>query len=317
MSRPGGTPSFTAGPKIAYLDRVEWHVLPDPATAAAAMRTAEYDWWEAPTFDLLPMLRQAGNLTVPSPDPLGFIGGLRLNHLQPPFNNPELRRALLGAIDQEDFMVSAATTDRRNWRTGVGVFCPESPMASGAGMEVLTVPRNLAAAKRLVAESGYRGEKAVVPLPSDFPNLRALADVGVDMLGKIGINVEVRYTDWGSMLQSLAKTEPVEQGGWSAFHTYWSGLDQFDPAVHVWIRGNGRAASRGWPQSPRLEALRGEWLSASELSAQKQIAQDIQRQVFVDVPYIPLGQILPTWVYQKDVTDVLTGYALFWNVRKG
>ena len=80
---------------------------------------------------------------------------------------------------------------------------------------------------------------------------------------------------------------------------------------------NGRAASRGWPESPRLEALRGEWLSASELSAQKQIARDIQRQVFVDVPYIPLGQILPTWVYQKDVTDVLTGYALFWNVRKG
>lgn len=317
VPRPSGTPSFIAGPKIVHLDRVEWHVLPDPTTAVGAMQAGEQDWWEAPTFDLLPLLRRAANLTVPPPTPLGFLGGLRFNELQPPFNNPALRRALLGAVNQEDFMISAASTDPRNWRTGVGVFCPQSPMASTAGMDVLTGPRDLAAVKRAVAASGYHGEKAVVPVPSDFPNLRALADVGVDMMQKAGLNVEPRYTDWGTMLQSLAKTEPVEQGGWSAFHTYWSGLDQFDPAVHVWIRGNGRAASRGWPTSPRLEALRDAWLSAGDLADQKRIAEDIQRQVFVDVPYIPLGQILPTWVYQRNITGVLDGYALFWNVRKG
>ncbi|MGD0430719.1 MAG: hypothetical protein ABSA58_06460 [Acetobacteraceae bacterium] len=164
--------------------------------------------------------------------------------------------------------------------------------------------------RQLAAASGYRGEKAVVPVPSDFPNLRASADVGVDMLGRIGINVKARYTDRGSTPRSPAKTEPVEQGGWSAFHTYWSGLDQLDPAVHVWIRGNGGAASRGWPESPRLGALRDEWLSASDLMSQKRIAEDIQRQVFVDVPYIPLGRILPAWVYQRNVTDVLTGFFL-------
>jgi peptide/nickel transport system substrate-binding protein len=317
VPRSDGVASFTAGPKIVHLDRVEWHVLPDPATAAAAMRTGEHDWWESPTFDLLPMLRGVASLTVPEPNPLGFIGGLRFNHLQPPFNNPALRRALLGAVEQQDFMISAATTDPRNWRTGVGVFCPVSPMASDAGMAVLTGKRDLVAAKQAVAASGYKGEKAVVPVPSDFPNLRALADVGVDMMQKIGINVEARYTDWGSMLQSLAKMDPVEQGGWSAFHTYWSGLDQFDPAVHVWIRGNGKAASRGWPESPRLEALRESWFAADDVTVQKRIAGEIQRQVFVDVPYIPLGQILPTWVYQKTVTDVLNGYALFWNVKKG
>ncbi len=316
VPRADGVTSFTAGPKIVYFDRVEWHVLPDPATAAAAMRTGEHDWWEAPTFDLLPMLRGVATLTVPAPNPLGFLAGLRFNHLQPPFNNPALRRAFFAAVDQQDFMTAAATTDQRNWRTGVGVFCPNSPMASAAAMEVLTEKRDLSAAKQAVAASGYKGEKAVVPVPTDFPNLRALADVGVDMMQKIGINAEARDTDWGSMVQSLAKMDPVQQGGWSAFHTFWSGLDQFDPAVHVWIRGNGKAATRGWPDSPRLEALRDEWLAAGELTARKRIAEDIQKQVFVDVPYIPLGQILPPWVYQKNVTDVLDGYALFWNVKK-
>jgi peptide/nickel transport system substrate-binding protein len=316
VPRPSGTPSFTAGPKIVHFDRVEWHVLPDPTTAAAAMQAGEFDWWEAPTFDLLPLLRKADNLTVPAPNPLGFLGGIRFNQLQPPFNNPALRRALLGAVKQEDFMISAAGTDPQNWRTGIGFFCPQSPMASAVGMEVLTGPRDLAAVKRAVEASGYKGEKTVVPVPTDFPGLRALADVGVDMMQKAGLNVEARFTDWGSMLQTLPKMDPVEQGGWSAFHTYWSGLDQFDPAVHVWIRGNGRAATRGWPDSPKLEALRDQWLAADDLGDQKRIAEDIQRQAFIDVPYIPVGQILPTWTYQKTITDVLQGYALFWNVRK-
>lgn len=89
-----------------------------------------------------------------------------------------------------------------------------------------------------------------------------------------------------------------------------------DPAVHVWIRGNGIAASRGWPDGPKLEALRQDWLFATDDAVRKRIAEDIQQQVFVDVPYIPVGQFLPRTVYQQTVTGVLRGYALFWNLTK-
>jgi len=257
VPRADGVPGFTAGPKVAHVDRVEWIVIPDASTAAAAMQSGEMDWWESPTFDLLPLLRQNAALVVPPPDPLGFLGNMRLNHLQPPFNNPALRRAILGAVSQEDYM-SAATGDPANWRTGVGVFCPASPMANPAGMQVLNGPRDLGAVAKAVVESGYRGERTVLLIPSDFPVLKALGDVGADLLRRIGMNVDAQYADWGSVLQRLAKTDPVEQGGWSLFHTYWSGLDEFDPAVHTYIRGNGRAASRGWPTSDRLESLRNE-----------------------------------------------------------
>ena len=191
-----------------------------------------------------------------------------------------------------------------------------APMASDAGMEVLTGPRNLDHVRRAVAESGYQGERAVVPIPTDLLTLKAMGEVGVDMLKRLGINVEPRYTDWGSAIQLLAKMEPVEQGGWSALHTSWSGFDQFDPAVHLWIRGNGRQATRGWPESPQLEALRDAWFRADDITDQRRIAADIQRQVFVDVPYIPLGQYLPLTVFQRTIVDVLSGYPLFWNLRK-
>ena len=77
-------------------------------------------------------------------------------------------------------MTAVATSDHRNWVTGVGVFCPNTPMASDAGMEVLTGPRDLDRVRRAVAESGYKGERAVVPIPTDLLTLKAMGEVGVE-----------------------------------------------------------------------------------------------------------------------------------------
>ena len=316
VPNPLGASSFTAGPKVAYVDRVEWHVIPDAGTAAAAIQSGEMDWWEVPSFDLLPLLRRNPDLTIPEPDPMGFLGNMRLNHLRPPFNNPAIRRALLSAISQEDYM-SAAAADPANWRAGVGVFCPASPMASNAGMQVLNSPRDLTAVKKSIEAAGYNGERTVVLVPSDLALLKALGDVGADLLQRIGMNVDPQYLDWGSTLQRLSKTDPVAQGGWSMFHTYWSGLDEYDPAQHTYLRGNGMAAGRGWPTSEKLESLRNDWLFAPDAQERKAIAARMQEQAFIDVPFIPLGQILQPTVFRRNVSGVLSGYALFWNVKKG
>ncbi len=58
MPRPDGTPSFTTGLRVAYFDRVEWHTIPNGATAAAAPRTGEVDCWEQPNVDLVPLRSQ-------------------------------------------------------------------------------------------------------------------------------------------------------------------------------------------------------------------------------------------------------------------
>jgi peptide/nickel transport system substrate-binding protein len=239
-----------------------------------------------------------------------------MNHLRPPFNNPALRRAVLPALQQSDFMAAVAGGAPGGWRDGIGFFCPGTPMANGAGMEALTAPRSLEAAKRAVAESGYKGEPAVVLVPSDFPNLKALADVGADLLQRIGIKVDYQSMDWGSAIQRMSRTEPVEQGGWSVYHTFWSGLDQMNPAVNASLRANGMGAGRGWPESPALEAMRDRWLSAPDEAAQSAIAAEMQRQAFEDLPYIPLGQLLQRTAFRRDIQDIPAGFAAFWSVRR-
>ncbi len=314
--RPDGTPTWTAGPKHVHFDRVEWHVTPDPSTASAALQNGEMDWWEQPTADLQNVLRRNRNVVLEIPDPTGLVGMARFNHLHPPFNSAAIRRALLGAVNQADYMTGVIGTDQSLWREEVGFFPPGTPMASDVGMEALTSPRDMEKVKRDLAAAGYNGEKVVLIAAADFPSLNALAQVGNDMLRRAGMNVEFVATDWGTVVQRRASREAPERGGWSIFFTFWAGVDLFNPGVHQSLRGNGDAAWFGWPTIPKLEELRSAWFEAPDLDAQKAIARQIQEVAFQEAPYLPLGQYFQATAYRRGLTGVLKGLPLFWNVQR-
>ena len=117
VPRKDGTLQFTAGPKIASIDRVEWQIINDQATAAAALERGEIDWLQTPMTDLIPRLRNNKDLVIRTITPLGLIAYLRFNHLHPPFDNPAIRRAILGAITQSDYMIALNGPDKTLWRT--------------------------------------------------------------------------------------------------------------------------------------------------------------------------------------------------------
>lgn len=311
--RESGTAEWTSGPKIVNFDRVEWHVIKDPSTSAAAMQSREMDWWENPTNDMLPLLVSTVTRIT---DPTGQIACMRMNQLWPPFDNAAIRRAMLKGIDQKEFMEAVAGDDPKMWHVPTGIFCPGLPMASDAGLQVFEGPRDYAAVKKEIAAAGYKGEKVVLLAPTDFPILKAEADVAADQLKKMGFNVDYQAMDWGTVVQRRAKMDSPDKGGWSVFNTFWSGLDQSNPVGHVFLRGNGKAAMMGWPTAPKIEALRTEWIEAPDMEAQKKIAVEIQLQALHDVPYIPTGQNVYETSYQKDITGVLNGFVIFWNVRR-
>lgn len=316
VPRPDGTASLLAGPKRVGFDRVEWQVIPDPATAAAALQGGEVDWWDQPIFDLLPTLRRNRALTVDVLDPVGNVGVLRFNHTLPPFNNAAIRRAVLGAVTQRDAMTAVAGEDAALWRDGVGFFAPGSVMESAVGMEALTGPRDLALSRKALAEAGYKGEKVLLMAPSDFPVINAMSEVVADLFRKLGINLEYVTMDWGSMLTRMGNREVPERGGYNAFCTYSAGVTHLNPSAHNFLRGSGDKATFGWAVSPRLEELRNEWFVAPDDAAQRRIGEQAQRQAFIDVPYVPLGVFYQPTAYRKDLMGVLKGLPLFWNVRR-
>ncbi len=311
--REDGTPSRTAGPKRVFFDRIEWITMPDAGTAAAALESGEIDWWDYPLVDLLPSLRSDPKLNVKILERNGQYSFFRMNQLIPPFDNPEIRRAMLGVFDQSEFMSAVAGNDHALWRDGVGIFCPGTPLANDADIGVLTKPRDLEGASRKIKAAGYKGEPIILLAATDFPALKALADVAADSMRKAGLNVDYQALDWSSVQQRRVKRGA---GGWNCFLSAWDGSDTLDPAGHVMLRGNGADAWFGWPTDPKLEQLRGAWFGAKDLDEQKKIAEAIQVEAFNSVPYIPVGQNFQPTAFRSDLKGQLEGFALFWNIRR-
>jgi peptide/nickel transport system substrate-binding protein len=313
--REDGEASFTSGPKIVHFDRVEWNVMPDLATKAAVMQAREMDWWENPSGDLIPVLRKADVQTVIT-DSTGYPYLLRPNHLYPPFDKPAVRQALMGAIEQKEFMLAMMGEDTSLWSVPCGFFPPSSPLANDAGLSALTGKRDYAAVKTALEKAGYQGEKVVLMGATDQPTNYPLAELTADVLKRVGINVEYQATDWGTLVQRRALTKPPAEGGWNMFCTGFSGLDFSIPASHLPLRGNGKNAWFGWPTMPKIEELREAWFNAEDSAAQKSIGEAIQRQAFEDVPYYPLGLAQQPTAFQRDITGVPEGFVIFWNVRR-
>ncbi|HEY4252253.1 MAG TPA: ABC transporter substrate-binding protein [Roseomonas sp.] len=314
VPRPDGTPSRSAGPKLVHFDRVEWTIIPDQSTAAGALMAGEVDWLETVTSDLAPLLsRGRRNRVGYCTDYYSTI--LRFNHLQPPFDNPAIRRALLGAIDQTSFMQAAYGSDPAAWHAHVGCFSSDSPLANDEGLDMLGNPPDFAKVRRDLATAGYKGERVVLLQADDYPTLKGLAEVAGQAMRDAGMNVDVQNGDWGTVSQRRANRESLDRGGWSAFCT---GLTStIDPAGHLGLRANGTRAWFGWPDSPRLETLRQDWFAAPDLAAQQRVAREMQRQTMIDVPFIPLGEYRGLQAYRADLTGFAVGAPYFWGVRKG
>jgi peptide/nickel transport system substrate-binding protein len=316
VPRSSGVPSFIAGPKIATIERIEWHTIPDAATAAAALQAGEVHWWEQPTTDVLPLLRKNPAITTEVIDRAGNIGWLRVNNLYPPFDNPAIKHAVLGAINQADFMQAAAGTDPQMWRTGAGVFPPGTPLANTAGMEVFSDKPDYDRVKRELSAAGYRGEKVTFLAATDFPAINALCEVSADMLRKAGINLDYQAMDWGTVIVRRNKQDPPDQGGWNAHCTYTGGYDCLNPGSNPSLNAIGRAGFVGWPTNPKLAALRTAWFDAPDLAAEQKICADLQAEFMRDPPYLPLGQFFAATSYRKTISGIPRGaFSLFWGIK--
>jgi peptide/nickel transport system substrate-binding protein len=313
--RTDGTPSFCAGPRIAHFDRVEWLTTPDPATQVAALKAGEVDWVEQPLMDLLGDLKKDRALKVEVAETKGLIGFLRFNELFPPFDNPAIRRAVLAAVNQKEFM-EAVVGSNATYDSHVGFFAPGSEAASDAGMAEMSDNPDLGAIRKQIEQAGYKGERIVYLSVNDVPRINAIAEVGADMLRKLGMNVDEVATDWGTVVQRSVSRQPLDKGGWSIFASFTGGYDMSNPGSANLLRGNGPRAYNGWVDSPELEALRNDWLFAADPAQRPAIARKIQLQAFQDVPFLPLGSYYQPTAYKADLTDMLKGLILFTNVRR-
>jgi peptide/nickel transport system substrate-binding protein len=308
---------WLAGGKRMMFDRIEWKILPDSATAAAALQNGEVDWWENPIPDIVPLLKRNGNLNVDIADPFGNIGSLRMNHLYPPFNDVRARKALMMSLSQSDYMEAVVGEDTALWKTLPSYFTPGTPVYTEVGGDILKGPRRYDEAKKLLAQAGYNGEKIILCVATDIPITKAEGDVTADLLGKMGMNVDYQALDWGTVGARRAKKDPPGKGGWHIFHTWHAGADCVNPAPYTALDCSGDTAWFGWPKSDAVQEAIGEWYSAPDLAAEKKAIEKINVAAFDFVVYGQTGFFLQYTAWRKNVSGVVKSpFPVFWGVEK-
>ncbi len=307
--------SAASGGKIAKVDRVEWTYFPDQTTAINALMAGEVDFFEAPANDLMPILETNPDITAEINDPLGNIGFARFNHLLPPFDNPKVRRAALMAMKQEDYM-AGAVGDPKFWKTCYSVFPCGTPLANDVGSEIMS-SGDIDAAKAALAESGYDGTPVLIMQPTDIPLLSAFSLITAETLRNIGMEVEVQAMDWSTLTSRRAKRDPVADGGWNIFHTWWIGADVIDP-MSIAFSGNPDKGWFGWPSDEELEAARAAFAKATTLEEKQEIGRKVQERLWAIGSSGHLGQFFVPVAYRNNVEGLIKSpVQFFWNLSVG
>jgi peptide/nickel transport system substrate-binding protein len=291
---------------------VEWHYLPDSNTAVAALKRGEVDLIEQVPPDHITGLRSERDITLGSGGTYQAV--LILNHLFPPFNNPKARQALAHAVNQDRFTAAMGyPLDMRVTHCATFFICG-GPHETEAGADPFRRP-NIAEAKKLLAEAGYKGEKVVLLVPGDVTYLNAVAMMAAQTMRTMGMNVDLQTMDWASIGSRRTKKDPPESGGWNIYGSVGGEFDINSPISNVVLGAACGNSLPGWPCDSQLDILRTSWIKESDPSKRKALLDAFQARAYEVVPYVNVGQYSAAFAARaelKGVDKLWAGLPIAW-----
>jgi peptide/nickel transport system substrate-binding protein len=171
-----------------YLDRVVLKPVPDASARLAALRAGDLHIITRLPSQWIAKV-QKGEMPEVSLAPAKYAGmrELYLNTVRPPFDNPKIRQAVVYAIDKQKILEGAY------WGQGETAeerFYKGSPWNFGFPER----KRDVAKAKALLKEGGYKGEKIVFVARQGQEEVAFI----VPMLQEAGLNVAVETLEAGT-----------------------------------------------------------------------------------------------------------------------
>ena len=310
-----------AGGKVVHVERVEWHVIPDPAVQSAALTTGELDYLTNPVADQVKEMRGKPNIMVGFLDPLGWQFHIRMNSLNKPFNNAKARQAVQMLVEsrQEAYLTATGQTGDLGKVCLAPFVCgsPNETMIGADGFKKYD-PEKI---KALFKEAGYAGEPIVIMDPTDQQNLHFLALVLNGHLKELGINTDLQSMDWQTLVtrRAIKKPPSEDRGGWNIFPTAWPSSTMMDPVLNAPLDSSCDGKNWfGWPCDDGMQKLRLDYLAARDADQRKATVEAIQKRFFEEAPYAYAGQYLQPMAYRSDRLKGLVGLVspVYWNVEK-
>ena len=207
--------------------------------------------------------------------------------------------------------------DNSLWKPLPGYFTPGTPLYNEEGGEILKGPRDLAAAKKLLAESGYTGQPVTCVVAQDQPITKAQGDVTAELLKRLGMNVDFVAIDWGTTGRAARRSRRPDRAAGRC-------STRGTPAPTASIR---RSTSRsaptatgawfGWPNVPEVEKEVTPGSRRRTSTKRRRPSRRLNKAALDNVVYAPTGFFLTYQAWRKNVSGIVKGpLPFFWDVVK-
>ncbi len=273
-SLPGKIDGMT-GAKKPLVDEVRFVVIPDNATAKAALLRGDIDVVPDIANSDIAELKKNDKVKTSVITSMSLVG-LIIQTRDPLLQNVKLRQAIAAAIDVKELV--ATITD--------GLGTPNNsiiPMLSayyGAAQKEGWA-YDPAAARKLLAEAGYKGEKIVMLANKRYPESFDAAVVAQQMLKAVGLNVEIEVLEWATQLDRYTK------GNYQMQAFPYSG--RMDPALsYESMTGPKDKQPRKLWDNPEVQALLDKSMVVNDRAGRQAIFDTLHRRFLAEVPMVML-----------------------------
>jgi peptide/nickel transport system substrate-binding protein len=295
-------------PDRPYLDAIEYTITKNRSTAILAFAAGKYDLTFAGTVTI-PLMRdvksQVPDAVCELPQGGSVSVNLIINRDVPPFDNPDLHRAMALSLDRKAFIDILS----EGQGTVGGVLQPPPAGSWGMPRDVLEtlpgygpdVPKNRAEARQIMQQLGYGpGKRLNVKVSSrDIPPYRDPAVILIDQLKEVYIDGELETFDTTNWFPKIMRRDfTVGLNLTPAF------VDDPDPTFYANYVCGAEANFNNYC-NPEVDKLVDQQSAEADIRKRKNLVWEIERKLAEDGarPVIFYGRGATCWQpYVKGVT---------------
>ncbi|WP_246570744.1 ABC transporter substrate-binding protein [Bradyrhizobium liaoningense] len=292
------------GAKDVKVDRVRFNVIPDSSAAKAGLLSGSLDVIMSLSIPDLEELKSRSDVQLSITPALGLTGIL-FQTKDPLLKDVRIRRAIALSIDTAQIVdaVMMGTARANNSALPLG-----SPFYSEAQSHGYT--QNIAEAKKLLAEAGYRGQPIKMITNKRYSFVFDSSVLVQAMAQTVGINIELEVMDWAAQL------DRYNRGDYQSMAFVYSA--RLDPSLSFEMLTGPKAAQprKVWDNPEGQEMLR-QSMMIDDAAKRQALFDEMHRRFIADVPMIVLFNGAELTALRKGIKDYagwLYPQPRFWGV---
>jgi len=304
-SLPGARDGYV-GAKRPLVDEVRFVVIPDAATAKAALQRGDIDILRGLLYAETAEFKDDPRVTLhtsPSLSPVALL----FQTTDPLLGKLAMRQAIAAALDYDQLVDGVSYGLAQPNHSVIPLASAWHTAVQQQGLRY--APERL---QRLLAEAGYRGERLVITTNKQYAHHFDLAVIVQAMLLKAGVNADIEVLEWG------VQHAKYQKGNFQMMAFSYSG--RMDPSLSFEAMMGSKATQprKVW-DDPASQALLMQSMTTTDPAARQALFDQLHRNAIAQVPFIVVFNALVKAVSHNSVIGYRTSMLdspFLWEVSK-